>query len=136
MPDASSAKKKTLNRKQQRFVEEYCILLNATQAAKNAGYSEDTAKQLGSRLLTNVDVRKAVNQRMEAMGEAAGIQQTHVLESLLEIQQRCLDDEKFEPASALRATELLGKHLAMFTEKTEHTTPLPVVIKSDDADCG
>ncbi|KAB7788027.1 terminase small subunit [Methylorubrum populi] len=49
-----------LNSQQQRFVEEYLVDLNATQAAIRAGYSEDTAKQQGSRLLTNVDVGKAV----------------------------------------------------------------------------
>lgn len=49
-----------LNPQQQRFVEEYLVDLNATQAAIRAGYSEDTAKQQGSRLLTNVDVGKAV----------------------------------------------------------------------------
>ncbi len=46
--------------KQQRFAEEYVVDHNATQAAIRAGYSERTAKQQGSRLLTNVDVIEAV----------------------------------------------------------------------------
>ena len=44
----------TLTPKQQRFVEEYTIDSNATQAAIRAGYSERTAQQQGSRLLLNV----------------------------------------------------------------------------------
>ncbi|MFA9203068.1 MAG: terminase small subunit, partial [Flavobacteriales bacterium] len=40
--------------KQQRFIDEYLIDFNATQAAIRAGYSSDTAKQQGSRLLSNV----------------------------------------------------------------------------------
>ncbi len=46
--------------KQQRFAEEYVVDHNATQAAIRAGYSERTAKQQGSRLLTKVDVIEAV----------------------------------------------------------------------------
>lgn len=45
-----------LSDKQEMFVNEYLKCFNATKAAKAAGYSEATAKQQGSRLLTNVDV--------------------------------------------------------------------------------
>lgn len=45
-----------LTPKQQRFVSEYLQDLNATQAAIRAGFSAKTAKQAGSRLLTNVDI--------------------------------------------------------------------------------
>ncbi|WP_375194660.1 terminase small subunit [Sphingobium sp.] len=46
--------------KQQRFVEEYLIDLNATQAAIRAGYSARTANEQGARLLANVSVRSAI----------------------------------------------------------------------------
>ncbi len=46
--------------KQERFVQEYMIDSNATQAAVRAGYSDHTAKQQGSRLLTNADVQAAI----------------------------------------------------------------------------
>ncbi len=46
--------------KQERFVQEYRIDSNATQAAVRAGYSDHTAKQQGSRLLTNADVQAAI----------------------------------------------------------------------------
>ncbi len=46
--------------KQQRFVEEYLIDLNATQAAIRAGYSAKTANEQGARLLANVSVRAAI----------------------------------------------------------------------------
>ena len=49
-----------LTPKQQRFVEEYLIDLNATQAAIRAGYSEKTAQEQSSRLLSNVMVQEAV----------------------------------------------------------------------------
>ena len=50
-----------LTAKQALFVEEYLKDLNATQAAIRAGYSEKTAKSQGQRLLTNVDIAKAID---------------------------------------------------------------------------
>lgn len=49
-----------LTPKHERFVREYLVDLNATKAAIRAGYSEKTAKQQGSRLLTNADIAEAV----------------------------------------------------------------------------
>lgn len=45
-----------MNAKRERFCREYVIDLNGTQAASRAGYSERTAKQQGSRLLTYADI--------------------------------------------------------------------------------
>lgn len=49
-----------LTPKQERFVTEYLIDLNATQAAIRAGYSKHTADVQGPRLLRNVGVRAAI----------------------------------------------------------------------------
>ena len=49
-----------LTPRQQRFVDEYLIDLNATQAAIRAGYSPKTAQSQSSRLLSNVMVRAAI----------------------------------------------------------------------------
>lgn len=46
--------------KQQRFVEEYLIDLNTTQAAILAGYSEKTAQEIGSENLSKPMVVKAI----------------------------------------------------------------------------
>ncbi len=46
--------------KQTRFVAEYLVDLNATQAAIRAGYSRKTANEQGARLLANASVRAAV----------------------------------------------------------------------------
>lgn len=53
-----------LSRKQQVFVEEYLACWNATQAALKAGYSQKTARQQGSRLLTNVDIAEEIRLRV------------------------------------------------------------------------
>lgn len=48
--------------KHEKFAQEYCVDFNATQAARRAGYSKKTAKQQGSRLLTNVDISQRVHE--------------------------------------------------------------------------
>ena len=55
---------KKLTPKQQRFVAEYLVDLNAAAAARRAGYSEKTARQIGERLLTNVDIQEAIQEQM------------------------------------------------------------------------
>jgi phage terminase small subunit len=52
--------------RQERFCQEYSKTGNATLSAINAGYSEKTAKQIGQRLLTNVDL---MNRIRELQGE-------------------------------------------------------------------
>lgn len=51
--------------RQKIFVLEYVRTGNATQSAKTAGYSEKTARKIGSRLLTYVDVKEAVRTRRD-----------------------------------------------------------------------
>lgn len=47
-----------LNEKQKAFAEYYAACFNAAEAARKAGYSEKTARAIGQRLLTNVDIQK------------------------------------------------------------------------------
>jgi phage terminase small subunit len=53
-----------LNSKQQAFIEYYLTCWNASAAARRAGYSEKTAPSQGQRLLKNVEVSRAIEQRM------------------------------------------------------------------------
>ncbi|KMJ53784.1 hypothetical protein ACG97_05925 [Vogesella sp. EB] len=54
-----------LTAKQSRFVDEYLIDLNATQAALRAGYSKRTAGQIGDENLKKPEIQKAIQQRMQ-----------------------------------------------------------------------
>lgn len=71
-----------LTPKQERFVAEYLITLNATQAAIAAGYSEKTAESQGSRLLTNVKVAAALASGKARQLEKAELSAERVLEEL------------------------------------------------------
>jgi len=106
-----------LNPKQQRFVEEYPVDLNATQAAIRAGYSAATAKQQGSRLLTHVDVAAAIRKRLDKRSEKAELTQEWVLAQLRVVQARAVEIDQLSAAN--RSLELLGKHQGMFTDRVE-----------------
>lgn len=71
-----------LTPKQQRFIEEYLIDLNATRAAIAAGYSEKTANQQGPRLLVNVGIAAAIAEAQEERSERTEITQDMVLREL------------------------------------------------------
>lgn len=58
-----------LNEKQERFCKEYVIDLNGTQAAIRAGYSQETANEQASRLLTNVKVQQRVKELQDSIGK-------------------------------------------------------------------
>lgn len=74
-----------LTNKQQRFVEEYLIDLNATQAAIRAGYSVQTANEQGSRLLANVSISEEIEKAMAERSRRTGITQDRVLNELAKI---------------------------------------------------
>ena len=76
-----------LTPKQQRFVEEYLIDLNATQSAIRAGYSEKTANEQGSRLLANVSISEAIAEAQNKRTEQTQIDAAYVLKRLVEIDQ-------------------------------------------------
>lgn len=74
-----------LTAKQKRFVEEYLIDLNATQAAIRAGYSAKTANEQGARLLANVSVQDVVSRKMAERSKRTGISQDRIVLELARI---------------------------------------------------
>ncbi len=71
--------------KQQRFVDEYLIDLNATQAAIRTGYSVKTASVQGSRMLGNVKIQQAISEKMAARSRRTGVNQDRVVLELAKI---------------------------------------------------
>lgn len=133
-----------LTQRQRRFVDEYLIDLNGTQAAIRSGYSQKTANEQSTRLLANVHIQQYLAARMKAREERTEITQDYVLTTIRDTIERCKQaspvtykngdpvlvatpDGKivpayaFEPVAVLKGAELLGKHLKMFTDKLEHT---------------
>ena len=71
--------------KQKQFCEEYLIDLNATQAAIRAGYSPNAAKETGSRMLTNANIRAYIDKAMAERSKRTGINQDRVIRELARI---------------------------------------------------
>lgn len=111
------ADERGLTPRQAAFVREYLIDLNATQAAIRAGYSEDTAKQQGARLLTNADVLAAVDAGKAQRAAKVDLTAETVIRILLK--EATADDGPTCKTGRVKAAELLGKHLAMFTEASK-----------------
>ena len=108
--------------KQAAFVQEYLIDLNATQAAIRAGYSEKTAYSQGERLLSNVEVRAAINAAQTNRAIKTELNAEWVLTRLQQIADICMKEDdrgRIDSAGANKATELIGKHLALFTDKVQ-----------------
>lgn len=74
--------KRGLNAKQQRFAEEYIVDLNATQAAKRAGYSEKTAHTIGHDLLKKPEIEAAIQAAKCARSARTEITADRVLSEL------------------------------------------------------
>lgn len=74
-----------LTAKQKRFVEEYLIDLNATQAAIRAGYSVKTAQEQSARLLSKVMVQQAIAEQMAERSKRTGVNQDRVVLELAKI---------------------------------------------------
>lgn len=74
-----------LRGKQQRFVDEYLIDRNATQAAIRAGYSAKTAYSIGEQNLKKLEVKKAIEEGEKELAERNKITQDKVLNRLWEM---------------------------------------------------
>lgn len=74
-----------MTKKQKRFVEEYLIDLNATQAAIRAGYSPETAGSIGAENLKKLEIKSRIDKAMAERSRRTGINQDRVLQELARI---------------------------------------------------
>ncbi len=78
-------KKRPLTPKQDMFVREYLIDLNATQAAIRAGYSVKNADKIGFELLGKTGVQSAIQAGMDKRAVSVGISATRVLNEIAKL---------------------------------------------------
>ena len=74
-----------MTKKQKRFVEEYLIDLNATQAAIRAGYSPKAAYSIGSENLRKPEIRACIEKAMAERSKRTGINQDRIIIELAKI---------------------------------------------------
>lgn len=125
-----------LTPKQSLFVKEYLVDLNATQAAIRAGYSEKTAGVIGLENLGKPLISEAIKEQLDKRMNKVDITAEYVLTTIKNTIDRCAQAEpvfdregvetgeyKFDSAAVLKGSELLGKYLKLFTDKTEVSNP-------------
>lgn len=106
-----------LSARQKRFIAEYLKDCNGGKAAIRAGYSEVSARVQAVKLLKRNDVKALVSK-----GLAKQVKRTEVKADQVIAELALVAFSKIEKTSdKLKALELLGKHLSLFTEKREVT---------------
>lgn len=129
-------KKRKLTEKQERFIDYYIELGNATEAARRAGYSEKTAKQIGNENLTKLDF--FIKERLKELEGKRIAKAEEVLKYLTSVMRGEETEEvvvvegsgdgkseartirkEVSAKERIRAAELLGKRYALFTDKVD-----------------
>jgi len=78
------------NKRHESFIQYYLVSLNAADAARRAGYSVKTAKTIGSKLLTNVDLQDRVQALVAERNQKIGIDAEKIVQDLMQIKDRCM----------------------------------------------
>ena len=135
-----------VNARQKRFCDEYLIDCNATQAAIRAGYSKKTAKQVGQRLLTYVDLKCYIERELERLHNERTANAEEVLEYLTAVMRgehteqtligigdgvQRIGNIEVGAKDRLKAAELIGKRYGLFKEGLEVSGVVPVVIAGE-----
>lgn len=137
--------------KQKRFADEYLIDCNATRAAIRAGYSKKTARQAGQRMLTNVDIKTYIDEKIELIHTENIADATEVMTYLTSVlrgetvsevlvvegkgdgySEARLMKKNPDEKEKLKAAELIGKRYRMFTDKVELSDQLTIVFNGED----
>ena len=144
----------SLPEKQQLFVREYMKDLHQTNAAIRANYSEKTAGQQANRLLKNVKIQQAIAELRAERNARINIDVDYVINTIVETIERCNQAKpvydrngepvmteapdgslahayKYDATNVLKGAELLGRHLAMFTDKVEVSGGMAISSLSD-----
>ncbi len=127
----------SLTPRQARFVAEYLVDLNATQAAIRAGYSANRASEIGYQQLRKTTVQEAIAEAMEKRSKRVQRTADDVMRDLAAIRadaMQIVHDKDgnavmLDKPSAIKTLELEGKHLAMWIEKQQLSGDVGLTVK-------
>jgi phage terminase small subunit len=129
-------KEKKLTPKQKAFAREYVKEGNGTQAAIKAGYSKNAAQEIAYENLRKPQIKEVIEAKQAILAEKAQVSAEFVINNFLEILNFNKQVEEFtqgdgenvrvkkkmiDAQAALKASELLGKHLGLFVDKLQVT---------------
>jgi phage terminase small subunit len=134
-----------LTERKKLFCAEYITDMNGTRAAIRAGYAPRAAQEQSSRLLSTAIVKDEIKRLMGERFQKCNLTADYVLSGITEVIERCkqaspvLDSEgrpvvtqdeetrelkavyRFDASSVLKGSELLGRYLKLFDDKTERS---------------
>lgn len=111
--------RETLTPLEEAFCANFVELLDAKAAALKAGYSATTARKTIFELMRRPGIQKRLSELRLEVIKKVGLEKRDILYRLARIAEKAEREGRY--ADALRALELLGKNLAMWTEKTDLT---------------
>ncbi len=107
----------SMTAKQQAFVREYLIDLNATQAAIRAGDSQKTAGSIGHENLNKPEIQEAIESALTERAEHVELTANEVIEGLR--REANFTGEGSSHSARVQALSWLGRHKAMFVDKSQ-----------------
>ena len=131
------------------FVRQYALTGNGKKAAMAAGSTEKSAAVAASRMLKKDNILARVREEQKRLAEEACISEQFVLLTLKDIMEKCMaaqpvmewDPEQhckvetgeyvFDSKGALKAAELIGEYLGIFTNNVKLSGAMPVQIVDD-----
>ena len=130
----------TLNDKQLRFIEEFVVDHNATQAAVRAGYSSRSARQIGNSLLMKHDVAGEVVKRQKELAKNCHISAERTLKEVAQIAYAPLPEwsrSSHKLAGKIAALNTLCRHLGLIDNRTHmqvdnRSVSINVEVSADD----
>jgi phage terminase small subunit len=125
-----SHNKVKLSPKQILFINEYLVDFNATQAAIRAGYSRKSAHSIGQENLKKPAIQIAIREIMDKNITEVEVSANYVLKRLIEESKSLAQDATAN--SRIRATELLGKYLTLFTDRHEVDNKASLVLALEE----
>ena len=119
-----------LTQKQRRFIDEYIISGNATQAAIKAGYSKKYANTNAAKILQNTTIKAEIARRNAEIQSEKTADMTEVMEYLTSVMR----GEQTESVDRIKAAELIGKRNGAWTDKKELSGDINIDIGVGDYD--
>lgn len=99
-----------MTERQRKFVDEYILCTNATQAARRAGYSEQYANRQGHKLLSNPFIRAEIDSRLDDARNEKTLEQSDLLEFLSSVVLGEVGDEQLMTRLTGKGTSQIERH--------------------------
>ena len=104
-----------MTHRQELFIQEYIKTGNATNSTIKAGYSKRTARSIGQRLLTNVDIKKKINE----LSQKIACNNIMTAKERQEYLTKLINADDVKISDKLRAVDILNKMTGEYIQKVE-----------------